>query len=185
MLSGERNENPAGMGLLALIAEDFRTHGRDPLAPGFWALAVHRFGNWRMGVRRPLRAPLTALYRIAHQGVLTLWGIDLPYNVKVGRRLRLGHHGCMRIGPREIGDDVYIWQTATIGLRRRGHPEAPIIGNRVEIGPGAAIVGSVRIGDDAVVGPKTVVGQDVAPGTVVLGVPARPIDPRILGDHRR
>ena len=61
---GARNQNPADIGFFALIAEDFRTHDRDPLQPGFWAVALHRFGNWRMGIRWKLvRAPLTLLYR--------------------------------------------------------------------------------------------------------------------------
>ena len=48
---GDRNGNPRGIGLLALLAEDYRTHGRSIFEPGFWAVAIHRFGNARMGVR--------------------------------------------------------------------------------------------------------------------------------------
>jgi hypothetical protein len=43
-----------------------------------------------MGIRsKPLRVPLTVVYDVAYRGVLNLWGIDMPYNVKVGRRLRI------------------------------------------------------------------------------------------------
>ncbi len=52
---GGRNMNPAGMGLLALLREDLRTHDGKILEQGFWAVAVHRFGNWRMGLPKLLR----------------------------------------------------------------------------------------------------------------------------------
>ena len=52
--------------------------------------------------------------------MIALWGIDLPYNVKIGRRFRFGHHGCLLLGAREFGDDVIIQHSVTIGLRQRG-----------------------------------------------------------------
>ena len=171
---GEVNANPEGIDLLELLAEDFRTYGRDPLAAGFWALAVHRIGNWRMSIRQKwLRAPATIAYRTAYRGVIALWGIDLPYNMKIGRRFRLGHHGCIHIGAREIGDDVVIQHSVTIGLIRHKTLRFPSIVNRVEIGPGAAIVGSVHVGDDSFVGANTVVGFDLPPGSQVVGIPLR------------
>jgi serine acetyltransferase len=170
---GDSDGNPEGIGLWSLLAEDFRTHGSDPRAAGFWVVALHRLGNRRMAVRsRALRAPLTVLYRAAYRASIALWGIDLPYNVKVGRRLRLGHHGCMHIGARQIGDDVVIRHSVTIGLIRVNAAAFPAIGSRVEIGPGACIVGAVNVGDDCVIGPNTVVTEDLPPGSDVLGVPA-------------
>jgi len=174
---GDTNENPRGIGLGALVAEDFRTNGSRLTSPGFWALAVHRFGNWRMGIRsKPLRAPLTLVYDAAYRGVLNLWGIDMPYNVKVGRRLRIDHHGALLMGAREIGDDVHVRHHATLGLRRLNDTVFPTIGNRVEIGPGACITGNIHVGDDAIVCGNSVLLRDVAPGRVVAGAPAVPID---------
>jgi serine O-acetyltransferase len=174
---GETNENPRGLGFLQLLAEDFRTHGSDPRAAGFWALAIHRFGNLRMDVRPlMLRAPLSVLYRGAHRASIALWGIDLPYNSKIGRRFRIAHHGCFHLGARAVGDDVLVRHHATVGLPSREDLSlAPVIGNRVEIGPGACIVGRIRVGDGAFVGPNTVVADDVPPGATVLGVPAREV----------
>ncbi|HJX54200.1 MAG TPA: transferase [Polyangia bacterium] len=171
---GDSNMNPGGIGLLPLLAEDFRTHGRSLLSPGFWILAVHRFGNWRMSIAtRLLRAPMTAVYRTAYRSSYALWGIDLPYNVKVGRRVRLGHHGCMVLGAGEIGDDVVIQHSVTLGLSRRYDTKVPKIGNRVEIGPGACIVGGIRVGDGSYIGPNTVVNRDVPENSVALGIPMR------------
>jgi serine O-acetyltransferase len=174
---GDRDENPSGIGLLALIREDLRTHDDNLLAPGFWALCAHRLGNARMRVKSaPLRAPLSAAYQVAFHGVIALWGIDLPYNVRVGRRLRIERHGCLLLGARAIGDDVIIRHSVTMGLSNRHGSEFPTIGNRVEVGPGACIVGGIHVGDDAYIGPNSVVGRDVRPGTAVIGIPPRAID---------
>src|SRR5262249_14408092 len=92
---GSRNLNPAGIGLFRLLREDLRTHGGSLFEQGFWAVAVHRFGNWRMGRMKLLRAPLTLLYRFLFKWVEWTCGITMPYTVRLGRRVRLWHHGGM------------------------------------------------------------------------------------------
>jgi serine O-acetyltransferase len=176
--SGDTNQNPPGLGLRELLGEDFRTYDRDPRAAGFWAVALHRLGNARMDVRtRWLRAPLSLAYRVAYLAILALFGIELPYNARIGRRFLIGHHGGVHVGARSVGDDVFIHHTATIGLARRSERgTAPRIGHRVEIGPGAAIIGDIEVGDDCYVGPNTVLGFSIPAGTSVLGVPARIVD---------
>lgn len=172
---GDHNENPGDIGFFALLKEDYVTHDRDLLEPGFWAVAIHRFGNARMGIRfKLLRAPLTIVYRVLYKAMIWLWGIDLPYNTRLGRRVRIWHHGGIWIGARAIGDDVHIRHNTTFGLLSRNEPDdKPIIGNRVDIGLGACILGAVTVGDDCVIGPNSVVIRDLPPGSVVMGVPAR------------
>jgi maltose O-acetyltransferase len=48
------------------------------------------------------------------------------------------------------------------------------IGNNVWIGTGAIILPGVTIGDGAIVGAGAVVNTDVAPKSIVVGIPAKP-----------
>lgn len=174
---GDKNENPKDVSLLGLLAEDFRTHDNDPLQPGFWAVAVHRFGNWRMDVKpKVARAPLTVLYRALYTGVNWAWGIDLGYTVKLGRRVRIWHHGGIVLGARSIGDDVQIRQNTTLGVLSTSDLEGkPTIEDRVDVGAGACVLGDVTVGHDTVIGANSVVVKDVPPSSTVFGVPARPV----------
>ena len=172
---GHADGNPAGIGFRALVAEDYRTHGRDPLSQGFWAVFWHRFGNRRMAVRpRLLRAPLTVLYRIMAKACEWGGGIMLPYTVRLGRRVRLDHFGGMILVAQSIGDDVILRQNTTLGIAGLHDLTArPVIGNGVEVGAGAVILGSIHVGDGAIVGANAVVTRSVPARAVVGGVPAR------------
>jgi serine O-acetyltransferase len=172
---GEFNQNPKGISFFALLREDLRTHENDLFSQGFWAIAVHRFGNWRMSVRPKLvRLPFTIIYKVLYKLVEWLCGISLAYTVKVGRRVRIWHHGGMILGALSIGDDVHIRQNTTFGVARRGDGRwmKPTIEDRVDIGAGAVIVGAIRVGHDSVIGANSVVSKDVPPWSIAVGVPA-------------
>jgi serine O-acetyltransferase len=162
--------------LLQLIREDWQANGRDWTKPGFRALAVHRFGNWRMGINPKLaRAPLSILYRTMYGFVRNVYGIELPYSTTVGRRVVIEHQGGIVIhGSAVVGDDCIIRQGVTLGNRRLDRPlDAPHLGNGVNIGAGAKILGAVRIGENANIGANAVVCGDVTANTTVVGIPAR------------
>ncbi|HVT81535.1 MAG TPA: serine O-acetyltransferase [Phycisphaerae bacterium] len=164
------------MGLWAQIKEDYATHRRDWTLPGFRAVAVHRFGNWRMGVRpKFLRAPFSILYRMMFRHVRNHYGIELPYEVKLGRRVKFEHQGAVVIhGNSVIGDDCIIRQGVTLGARNvENHDKAPILGRGVSVGAGAKILGSITLGDGVLVGANAVVLKDVPAGCTVVGIPAK------------
>lgn len=174
---GDHNENPRDIGLLSLLLEDFRTHGSSAREPGFWAVALHRIGNARMGVRpKVLRAPLTAFYDVGFWYVEWFLGINLSYTVKLGRRVRIWHHGGIVLSARSIGDDTHIRHNTTFGIARKNETEArPVIGRGVDIGTGACILGAVTVGDGSVIGAGSIVVHDVPAGATVVGSPARPV----------
>jgi serine O-acetyltransferase len=180
--TGTENMNPKDLGFWQLVREDFRTNDASLAHQGFWMLFVHRFGNWRMDVRpRLLRAPLTLLYRVLNKLTQILFGMKLDYTVKVGRRVKLEHFGGMILGAREIGDDVVLRQNTTLGIRSVADLRAkPILGNRVDVGAGAVIVGNIHIGDNSIIGANSVVFSNVPEGSVIMGVPGR-----IIGQNPR
>ena len=73
-----------------------------------------------------------------------------------------------------VGDEVLMYHQVTLGGRARGQfKRHPTIGNRVLIGAGAKIIGNITVGDDCKIGANALVVKDVAPGTVVVGIPSK------------
>jgi serine O-acetyltransferase len=164
------------LGLWQQITEDWIAHGRDWTKPGFRAIAVHRFGVWRMNLpSKLLRAPFSILYRMLFRKVRNTYGIELPYTVKLGRRVIIEHQSAIVIhGYCEIGDDSIIRQGVTLGNRYLEKPfEAPKLGARVNVGAGAKIFGAVIIGNDVNIGANAVVLSDIPAGATAVGIPAK------------
>jgi serine acetyltransferase len=163
------------------IKEDWQAHGCDWTKPGFRAIAVYRFGVWRMQVEpKVMRAPLSFLYRSLYRKVRNGYGIDLPYTVKLGRRVVIEHqNGIIIHGYSEIGDDSIIRQGVTLGNRYLDRPfDAPKLGARVNVGAGAKILGRVTLGDGSSVGANAVVLSDIPAGQTAVGIPAKILKPK-------
>ena len=156
------------------LREDWKTYDRDISRQGFWVMCVYRFGNWRYGIRPAwLRKPFSLLYRLLRTASQIATGIELHCETRVGRRLLIEHFGGIVVsGDAVIGDDVVIRQGVTIGLRSTGKRGAPTIGDRVDIGAGAKLLGNIRIGNDAVIGANAVVLSDIPDGALAVGIPA-------------
>ncbi|AEG48181.1 serine O-acetyltransferase [Sphingobium chlorophenolicum L-1] len=163
-------------GVWRLIREDRSAQREGFWAQGFWALAVYRLSHRRLAMRQGIVRRLWGGWaKLAGKAVEWLCGISLPEGTTIGRRLRIEHFGGIIVhSATVIGDDCLLRQNVTLGNRSEARPlEAPIIGDRVQVGAGAVILGAVRIGDDAIIGANAVVLIDVPAGGVAVGNPAR------------
>jgi serine O-acetyltransferase len=138
-------------------------------------MLVYRYGRWRYSVRpRWLRLPFSFLYKVLKPVSEILTGIELPCEAALGRRFRIDHFGGIVIsGDAIFGDDCVIRNGVTVGLRHTGKRGSPVIGNRVDIGAGAKILGPIHVGDDVAIGANAVVLRDVPANSIAVGVPAR------------
>ncbi len=128
-----------------------------------------------------------------------LTGKPIPDTVRVfpplyadfGKNLHIGNevfinacchfqdHGGVTLGDGcQIGHGV-VFATLNHGLapsdRKTTYPAPIVLGRNVWVGANATILQGVTIGDNAVVAAGAVVTKDVAPNTIVGGVPARVI----------
>ena len=156
------------------IREDWLAHDCNWTRHGFWALVVYRFGRWRYTIQsRPLRVPFSFLYKLLKFGADSLLGIEIPCETVIGKRFTIEHAGAIVVsGDAVFGDDCIIRQGVTVGLRNRNQRGSPRIGNRVDIGAGAKLLGDIQIGDDVAIGANAVVLCDVPAGSIAVGVPA-------------
>jgi serine O-acetyltransferase len=156
------------------IREDWRTHDCNWSRHGFWVLLVYRFGRWRYTIPwRFVRLPFSFLYKLILFFSELLFGVELPCETVIGRRFVIEHVGGIVVsGDAVFGDDCVIRNGVTIGLRNRGMTGSPRLGNRVDIGAGAKLLGSIQIGDDCIIGANAVVFSNVPARSIAVGVPA-------------
>ena len=157
------------------IRQDWRAHDRSWNRHGFWVLVIYRFGRWRYTIRpRLLRMPFSFLYELGKFFSVSCLGAELPAEVVLGRRFVIEHVGAIVIsGDAVFGDDCVIRNGVTVGLRHKGVRGSPVIGDRVDIGAGAKLLGPIRIGNDSAIGANAVVLCDVPANSVAVGIPAR------------
>jgi serine O-acetyltransferase len=157
------------------IREDFRAHNCDWGAQGFWVMVIYRFGRWRYGVKPALvRKPFSFLYKVLFKLIQIITGIELPCEVQIGRNFVIDHFGGIIIsGFAQFGDNCRIRNGVVVGLRRVEEKKAPMIGDNVDIGAGAKVLGPIRIGNNVVIGANAVVLSDVPDNSIAVGVPAQ------------
>jgi serine O-acetyltransferase len=122
-----------------------------------------------------------------------LTGIEIHPGATIGRRFFIDHGMGVVIGETaEIGDDVMMYAGVVLGGTANAKTKRhPTVEDQAVIGTGAIVLGPIVIGRAARVGAGSVVVKSVAPGTTVVGVPARattaaaPVSPSTLLDHGR
>ncbi len=105
------------------------------------------------------------------------FGIAISFESEIGPGFYIGHFGGIVVYPDcQIGKNCNLSHGVTLGITHRGKKKGyPTIGDNVYIGPGAKIIGSVKIGNHVAIGANCVVTQDVPDHAVVVGIPAKVI----------
>jgi len=151
---------------------------------GGWQALLHEQSLWavlwfRLGcaivhiqprlLRRLFLIPWYAVFKLL-EAVL---GISLPLGLQVGGGLRIWHFGGIFVNRQTvIGSNCTLRQGVTLGSRYDDGP-SPVLGDGVELGAYAQVLGAVTVGDNARVGSMSVVLTDVPAGCTAVGVPAR------------
>ena len=141
------------------------------LYPGYKAQLMHRLANALFRARVPFVPKLIAeISRF-------LTGIEIHPGAKLGRGVVIDHGMGVVIGETTVvGDGVIIYQGVTLGGTRLDKAKRhPTVGNGVVIGAGAKVLGDLLIGEGSRIGANSVVIENVAPRTTVVGIPARVI----------
>jgi serine O-acetyltransferase len=148
--------------------EACRTWEWEPAKQLLWALRDYQDAVNRPGTLAKLRAKIAVL---RHRFWSVITGADIPINSVIAGGLMLPHPNGVVLHPEaRIGPNCLLFQQVTIGTGPK--PGLPELGGHVDVGPGAKILGGVRIGDHATIGANAVVIADVPSGCVAVGVPA-------------
>lgn len=97
-------------------------------------------------------------------------GFTIPRNV-FGPGLSIAHWGSIVVHPDvRVGKNCRIHSAVNIGVH---NGNCPTLGNNVYIGPGAKLIGGIKIGDNVTIGANAVVNKDVPSNVTVGGIPAK------------
>ena len=131
------------------------------------AIRTYQANRDRRGILPAIRWRLaTARWRFWS----VIGGISIPVRTEIGGGLQMPHtNGIVINVAAKIGCNCDIYQQVTIGEMKGG---CPVIGDHVFIGPGAKILGPIRIGDGARIGANALVISDVPAGGLALATPS-------------
>ena len=141
-----------------------------------WAVWLYRHGR-RLDLRPAGLGKKwrTSLYWLAFRFIETFTGVSLPKAAAIGPGLRIWHFGNIFIHPdATIGANCTLRQGVTIGNRHVDGP-VPVLGDNVELGAYAQVLGGIKIGNNCRIGAMSVVLQDMPDGSTAVGAPARVI----------
>jgi len=172
------------MGLTKLIQQDRKRYGKTFFNgisnPAFRFMVLMRlsshFSKWH---------PVGLLARMFFKWMQVLYGFQIPHIAKISGGLFMGHYGGIVISNKAvIGENCNIAQGVTIGRINKGPKKgAPVIGNRVWIGPNAVLSGNISVGDNVLIAPLTFVNIDVPANCMVIGNPAKIIEGKTSEDY--
>jgi serine O-acetyltransferase len=143
-------------------------------------LAIRRYQHWR-NKKGILAACACKWFVLRHHFWSIITGAEIPLNCRIGGGLLINHPNGIVIHPEvPIGVNCLIFQQVTITNEKGG--DVPEIAGHVDIGAGAKILGSIKIGAHSKIGANSLVITDVPAGATAIGVPARILPGTIRGN---
>ncbi len=154
-----KDSDPASTNTLSIIL----------LYPSIHAIFFYRIAHFLQKIH------LYFLARLLSQLTRLFTGIEIHPGATIGKGLFIDHGMGVVIGETTIiGDDVKMFHGVTLGGTGKDKGKRhPTIGNNVEIGAGAKVLGDITIGDNVRIGANAVVLKDVPKDHIAVGVPAR------------
>jgi serine acetyltransferase len=111
--------------------------------------------------------------------------MEVRPKTRIGAGLSIYHgYGLVLNDHCVIGEDVVLRNGVTIGNKHEGGG-VPVLGDRVEVGAGAIILGEIELGSDCKVGAGSVVLKSFPAGSTLVGNPAHPLEDRELKNENR
>jgi serine O-acetyltransferase len=147
--------------------------------PGLHAIMNHRFAHFLY------KHKLFLLARISSQISRFFTGIEIHPGALIGKRFFIDHGMGIVIGETtEIGDDVTMYQGATLGGTGKDKGKRhPTVGNNVTIGAGAKVLGPIMVGDNTKIGAGAVVLKSLSANITAVGIPAQETKRSISKDN--
>lgn len=139
-----------------------------------WAVLWYRIGC-QLDRTKPaaLRRIVLSPWWVGFRFIEMLTGVSLPVGAQIGGGLRIWHFGGVFINSgTTIGQNCTLRQGVTVG-NRSPDGGAPVIGNEVELGAYAQVLGNVTVGDGVSIGAMSLVITDVPAYHVAVGIPAK------------
>lgn len=143
------------------------------------AMLVYRFGRFihyhsKNSIRKKFWVKVYRYYFINY--MLGRLGLNIYYTVSIGFGTKIYHPFGIVINSKSIiGKNVKLRQGITIGNKGNNKLPSPKIGDNVDIGSGAIVIGNISIGDYSKIGAGSVVTKDCPKNSVMVGNPAKNI----------
>lgn len=167
---------PARWPLFQLIAADMQANPRNP--KGRLLCILYRVAHGVLflpSYLKPLGYVYIALYKFLTEYIL---GTEIHWRATIGPGMHISHgYGLVIHSNVVVGSGIILRHGVTIGVAHTGdHDDVPTIGDDVEFGANAIVIGKVQVGDRATIGAGAVIARSVPANALVVGNPGKIVD---------
>ncbi len=139
-----------------------------------WAIGTYRPSRDILQIRNaPARWLILPFHVQFARLIETITKISVPVYANIGAGLKIARGGLVFVHAQAtLGRSCTLQEGVTIGNTAEDG-SAPVVGDGVEFGAYVQALGGIRIGDGGKIASMSVVLEDVRPGGVAIGMPAK------------